>query len=52
MDKEIAGGVTLDVETSNRNASFSKRMQKYYETLKGGKTIKEVVYEKYTERTD
>ena len=52
MDKEIMGSVTLDVETSNRNASFSRRMQKYYEALKGGKTIKEVVYEKYPEGTD
>lgn len=52
MDKEIVGSVTLDVETSNRNASFSRRMQKYYEALKGAKTIKEVVYAKYPEGTD
>ena len=41
MDKEILGSVTLDAETSNRNASFSRRMQKYYEALKGGKTQRE-----------
>ncbi|WP_182430531.1 hypothetical protein [Clostridium sp. OM02-18AC] len=37
MDKEIKDVFTLDLETTNGNTSFHRRMQRYYEVLRGKK---------------
>lgn len=37
MDEEITGVFTLELEIANGNTSFHRRMQRYYEVLRGKK---------------